>query len=176
MTLRCGTFLSLPLNNIQDLRIGSPRMFRGKMRSRAYRCIWISAAATLFLLAPKSTVSLAPIVMRTYTEDWHAGIDIYKEWRKTWFVAPKLAGWSKDVHSWLQLQINGSEQDYTIPYRDILKYGEECAQNGVGAIQLVGWSLGGQDGGDPSLDTDPGLGTWQELHDSIAQIQAKGIR
>ena len=125
---------------------------------------------------PKSTVSLAPIVMRTYTGDWHAGIDIYKEWRKTWFVAPKLAGWSKDVHSWLQLQINGSEQDYTIPYRDILKYGEECAQNGVGAIQLVGWSLGGQDGGDPSLDTDSGLGTWQELHDSIAQIQAKGVK
>ena len=44
------------------------------------------------------------------------------------------------------------------------------------AIQLVGWNHGGQDGGDPSLDTDPGLGTWQELHDAIAQIQAKGVK
>lgn len=126
--------------------------------------------------AAKSTVKLAPIVMRSYTGDWHAGIDIYKEWRKTWFVAPKLPEWSKDVHSWLQLQIDGAEQDFTIPYREIVKYGEECAKNGVRAIQLVGWSLGGQDGGDPSLQTDPGLGTWQELHEAIAQTQAKGVK
>ncbi|HEV2576339.1 MAG TPA: hypothetical protein VGU25_03920 [Acidobacteriaceae bacterium] len=125
---------------------------------------------------PKSTVNLAPIVMRSYTGDWHAGIDVYKEWRKTWFVAPKLADWSRDVHSWLQIQIDGSEQDFTIPYREIVKYGEDCAQNGVAAIQLVGWSMGGQDGGDPSLETDPGLGTWQELHDAIAQVQAKGVK
>jgi len=80
------------------------------------------------------------------------------------------------VHSWLQLQVDGAEQDYAIPYREITKYGEECAANGVTAIQLVGWNHGGQDGGDPSLDTDPGLGTWQELHTAIAQIQAKGVK
>lgn len=57
-----------------------------------------------------------------------------------------------------------------------MKYGEECAENGVAAIQLVGWNRGGQDGGDPSLDTDPALGTWQELHDAIARIQARGVR
>ncbi len=39
-----------------------------------------------------------------------------------------------------------------------------------------GWHRGGQDGGEPCLDTDPGLGTWQELHDAIAQIQAKGVK
>jgi hypothetical protein len=71
--------------------------------------------------------------------------------------------------------VDGAEQDYSIPYRDLVKYGEECAANGVTAIQLVGWNRGGQDGGDPSLDTDPGLGTWQELRDSIAAIQAKGV-
>ena len=26
------------------------------------------------------------------------------------------------------------------------------------------------------MNTDPGLGTWQELHDAIAQIQAKGVK
>lgn len=125
---------------------------------------------------PQSTVKLAPVVMRTYNGDWHAGIDVYKEWRATWFKSAKLPDWVKGVHSWLQLQIDGSEEDFTIPYRDLAKYGAECAENGVSAIQLVGWHHGGQDRGDPSLDTDPGLGTWQELRDAIAQIQSRGVK
>ena len=88
----------------------------------------------------------------------------------------KIPAWAKNVHSWLQLQVNGAEDDFAIPYREIAKYGEECAQNGVAAIQLVGWNRGGQDRGDPSQDTDPGLGTWRELHDAIAQVQSKGVK
>lgn len=125
---------------------------------------------------PDSTVELAPVVLRPYSGDWHAGLDLYKQWRATWFGTPRIPDWAKDVHSWLQLQIDGAEEDYSIPYRDLLQYGEECAQNGVGAVQLVGWHRGGQDGGEPCLDTDPGLGTWQELRDAIAQIQARGVK
>jgi hypothetical protein len=125
---------------------------------------------------PKSSVDLAPVVVHPYNGDWHAGLDVYKAWRATWFATPMIPAWTQDVHSWLQLQIDGSEQDYSIPYRDLVKYGTECAENGVTAIQLVGWHRGGQDGGEPRLDTDPGLGTWEELHDAIAQLQAKGVR
>jgi hypothetical protein len=125
---------------------------------------------------PHSTVKLAPLVMRSYSGDWHAGVDLYKEWRATWFKPASVPGWTKNVHSWLQLQINAPEEDYTIPYRELAKYAEECAKNGVKAIQLVGWNHGGQDRGDPSQDTDPGLGTWRELHDAIAQAQALGVK
>jgi hypothetical protein len=125
---------------------------------------------------PQTSVTLSPVVMRPYSGDWHAGLDVYRDWRNTWFGKPHIPEWVRDVNSWLQLQIDGAEQDYSIPYRDLLKYGTECAENGVGAIQLVGWHHGGQDGGEPSLSTDPGLGTWQELHDAIAQIQAKGVK
>lgn len=127
-------------------------------------------------LHPHSSVNLAPVVMHPYQGDWHAGLDIYKQWRETWFGKPHIPDWVKQVNSWQQLQIDGAEQDYSIPYRELIKYGTECAENGVGAIQLVGWQYGGQDGGEPCLDTDPGLGTWQELHDAIAQIQAKGVK
>lgn len=125
---------------------------------------------------PHSTVTLAPVVMQCYDGDWQAGVDLYKQWRKTWFRQPHFPAWVKDVNSWLQLQINTPEEDYRVPYRDLVTYGQECAENGVGAIQLVGWNHGGQDRGDPSQDTDPGLGTWQELHDSIAKIQALGVK
>ncbi|HEV2323913.1 MAG TPA: DUF6259 domain-containing protein [Terracidiphilus sp.] len=124
---------------------------------------------------PDATVELGPVVVHPYSGDWHAGLDIYREWRKTWFATPMIPAWARDVHSWQQLQVNGSDRDYRIPYRDIEKYGEECAENGVAAIQLVGWHRGGQDGGEPCLDTDPMLGTWQELHDVIARLQAKGV-
>lgn len=124
---------------------------------------------------PHSTMSLAPVVFRTYSGDWHAGIDVYREWRNTWFVPARLPMWVRDVHSWLQLQVDGSEEDFAIPYTKIPQYGDECADNGVTAIQLVGWQRGGQDRGDPMLDTDPGLGTWQELHDAIAHNQSRGV-
>ena len=61
-------------------------------------------------------------------------------------------------------------------YRDLANLGEDCARNGVRAIQFVGWSVGGQDRGNPSENIDPRLGTWQELHDAIAQVQAKGVK
>jgi hypothetical protein len=125
---------------------------------------------------PNSTKKLVPVVMRGYDGDWHAGIDVYKQWRSTWYKEPHIADWALDVHSWLQLQIDGAEQDFAIPYRELPLYIDQCAENGVTAIQLVGWAIGGQDGGDPRLDTDPGLGTWQELHDAILHARSKGVK
>ncbi|MHB1702524.1 MAG: DUF6259 domain-containing protein [Acidobacteriaceae bacterium] len=125
---------------------------------------------------PHSEKKLAPLVLRGYSGDWHAGVDVYKQWRATWFKQPHIADWVLGVNSWLQLQVNTPEEDFSIPYRDLGKYVDECAANGVGAIQLVGWNRGGQDRGDPSQDIDPGLGTWRELRDAIARAQAKGVK
>jgi Domain of unknown function (DUF6259) len=130
-----------------------------------------------FLFAqPHTTTTLVPVVLQCYSGDWHAGADIYKAWRNTWFKQPHFPTWVMDVNSWLQLQINTPEEDWRVHYKDLVEYGQECADNGVAAIQLVGWNKGGQDRGDPAQDTDPGLGTWQDLHDAIAQIQSKGVK
>jgi hypothetical protein len=126
--------------------------------------------------APGATKQLATVLMRGYDGDWHAGLDVYKQWRATWFKQPRIASWVKEPHSWLQLQIDGAEQDYSIPYRELPGYIDECVANGVTAIQLVGWEVGGQDGGDPCLDTDPGLGTWSDLHNAILYARSKGVK
>lgn len=127
-------------------------------------------------LAPKSKIDLTPIVLRGYSGDWQAGLDLYKQWRATWFRQIHVPAWTKEVHSWQQLQLNDPEDSLCIPYKDLVKYGEECARDGVRAIQLVGWNRGGQDRGNPSQDIDPRLGTWQELHDAIETIQAMGVK
>lgn len=133
---------------------------------------------THFLFAaPRSAeIKLTPIVLRGYRGGWQAGVDIYKEWRKTWFNQRATPDWVKDVHSWQQLQINSPEDSLRYRYSELPAIGEECARNGVRAIQLVGWNRGGQDRGNPSQDIDPRLGTWQDLHSAIAQIQAKGVK
>ena len=125
---------------------------------------------------PHTTRQLAPVVLRTYTGDWHAGVDVYKQWRQTWFKPASLPAWIQGVHSWQQLQINAPEEDFTIPYHELPKYIDECVEHGVTAVQLVGWNHGGQDRGDPSQDIDPGLGTWNDLHEAIAQSQARGVK
>jgi hypothetical protein len=73
------------------------------------------------------------------------------------------------------LRMNTPEEDYTISYKRFVEYGEEYAKYGVKAVQLIGWNTGGQDRDDPSQDTDPNLGTWQEFHDAIAKVQSLGV-
>lgn len=124
---------------------------------------------------PGSNKKLIPIKMRGYKGTWHNGVDVYKEWRDTWAQKPHLPAWAKDVHSWTMLRMNTPEEDYTISYKKFLEYGEEYAKYGVKAVQLIGWNIGGQDRDDPSYDTDPNLGTWQEFHDSIAKVQSLGV-
>lgn len=124
---------------------------------------------------PDSVVKLAPVVMRGYQGDWHAGVDLYKEWRASWFKQPHLPDWAKEVHSWTMLRMNTPEEDYSISYTKFVEYGKEYASNGVRAVQLVGWNIGGQDRDDPSMDIEPKLGTWQEFHDAIDKVQAMGV-
>jgi hypothetical protein len=38
------------------------------------------------------------LVIEPFTGDWHAGVDIYKTWRSTWFKRPKMPRWVKEVH------------------------------------------------------------------------------
>ena len=124
---------------------------------------------------PGEKYSLSDVFLSAYNGDWHKGADKYKEWRKTWYQAPPCPAWAKDVHSWQQVQINCSEDNLLFKYKDLVKYASQCARHGVKAIQLTGWNNGGQDRDNPSHDTDPRLGTWQDLKDAIAKCEKMGV-
>lgn len=120
--------------------------------------------------------NLAPVRLRPYQGDWHAGVDVYKDWRASWYRPAILPQWATEVHSWCQLQLNSSEEEFRIRFTDLPKYADECVKYGVRAIQLTGWNRGGQDRGNPSQDTDPGLGTREEFKQAIAAMEEKGVR
>ena len=126
-------------------------------------------------VSPGQRKKSPPIVLRPYEGSWHRGADIYKEWRKTWFTPPVSPAWVNDVHSWQQIQINSSEDRLLFPYKQLVEYGKDCAKHGVKAIQLTGWNKGGQDRGNPTHDTDPRLGTADDLRNAIEACRQLGV-
>jgi len=127
-------------------------------------------------ILPGETRTLTPIVLEAFQGGWQKGVDIYKEWRSSWMKTPKIPVWASDPHAWQQIHVNSPEDEARIPHRDLVKIGEDCARHGVKAIQLTGWTLGGQDQGNPSHDPDPKLGTFEELREAIARVQALGVK
>ena len=134
------------------------------------------AAVHLPFILPGEKRTLTPIALEIYQGDWQAGVDIYKSWRSTWMKPATPPAWARQPHAWQQIHINSPEDELRIPFRDLVKIGEDCARHGVRAIQLVGWNDGGQDQGNPSHDPDPRLGTFAELKEAIAKIQKLGVK
>ncbi len=133
------------------------------------------AAVHLPYIQSGETRALTPIMLEAYQGGWQAGVDVYKKWLGSWFKPAPIPEWASQPHAWQQLHINSPEDELRIKFRDLPKVGEECARHGVKAIQLVGWNDGGQDQGNPSHDPDPRLGTFAELKEAIARIQAMGV-
>lgn len=134
----------------------------------------ISVSRLPFIPAGASE-TLSDVVVQFYEGDWHEGIKPYQKWRQTWFHPVKKPGWLDDADCWMTLHINSPEGCCRYPYRELPDIMRQAKQKGVKVLQLIGWARGGQDGDEPYQDTDPLLGTRQELKDAIAEIEAMGI-
>jgi len=141
----------------------------GKPNHIEYSCVHFAYVNS------KETKTLEPIIFQPYVGDWQKGTDYYKAWRKSWSRTLPCPEWAKKVHSWQQLHINSSEDYPRFSYKDLVGYAKECAKYGAKAIQLTGWTLGGQDRGNPMHDIDPRLGTWDDLKSAIAECEKIGI-
>jgi len=153
-----------------DARVPESREIAGKEVATRF------AAVHLPYIQPGETRTLTPIALEPYQGGWQKGCDIYKRWRDTWFKPPRLPGWASEPHAWQQVHINSPEDELRVRFTELPQIAEQCARQGVKAIQLVGWNDGGQDQGNPSHSPDPRLGTWDELKEAIRQVQAMGVK
>ena len=153
-----------------DARVPAGKVIGGKDVATRF------AAVHIPYIQPGECRALTPIVLAPYVGGWQAGVDVYTAWQRTWLRLPDAPNWVREPHSWQQLHINSPEDELRVQFRDLVRFGEDCARHGVRAIQLVGWNDGGQDQGNPSHDPDPRLGTSDELKTAIARIQALGVK
>lgn len=139
--------------------------------------VHISCAAMHYpYVKPGEACTLAPICMQAYTGDWSAAALIYRTWREGWMECARIPDWARQPHAWLQIQVNSAEGELRVPYKELPGLARECRENGITVIQVTGWNNGGQDKNNPSHSTDPGLGTFEELRDAIAECQKMGVR
>lgn len=125
---------------------------------------------------PGEKMKLAPIVICLYKGTWHKGIEPYTTWRKSWYNRRKQPAWLDEVDCWMTLHINSPEGCCRYRYDQLPEIVREAKEYGVGALQLIGWARDGQDGAEPYQDTDPRLGTREELIEAIRQIEEMGVR
>ena len=129
-----------------------------------------------FLKSGEST-ELAPVVLHFYEGSWHKGIDRYIAWRNSWFKRYPAPKWIEDVDAWLTLHINSPEDCCRYEYKELVDICREAKEKGVGVLQLIGWSKGGQDGHVPCHDPDTRLGTRREFYEALRKIEKDiGIR
>lgn len=121
-------------------------------------------------------MKLAPMVINLYNGTWHKGIEAYRDWRKSWYRQKDQPAWLKEVDCWMTLHINSPEGCCRYRYSQLPEIMHEAKENGVGALQLIGWARDGQDGAEPYQDIDPRLGTREELKEAIRKIENLGIR
>ena len=137
---------------------------------------FVMSAAQMPFIPPGERRELPPMVIGLYEGSWHRGMAFYQDWRKTWFVKKPQPKWLHEVDCWMTLQMNSSENCCHYRYAELPELMREAKQDGVQALQLIGWAIGGQDGLEPFQDTDPLLGTREELKAAIAEIEGMGIR
>ncbi len=127
-------------------------------------------------LQPGQSLALLPVTYAPYQGQWEHGLERYKAWRETRGTQPCAPSWLNQVHSWYQVQLNSYGDGLRYQYKDLIGIAKTLKAHGIGAIQVTGWTLDGQDGQTPVHEVDPRLGTYDELKAVIGQIEAMGIR
>ncbi|NDJ54033.1 MAG: hypothetical protein GYB68_13250 [Chloroflexi bacterium] len=128
-------------------------------------------------IQPGETRNLTPIRIEGFTGDWQAGADVYKQWRSISSLRqPQVPAWANEPHAWQMIHLNSPEDELRLSFSDLLQVAQDCAKHGVKALQIVGWTVGGQDQDNPSHDPDPRLGGFESLKQAIVAIKDLGIK
>ncbi|KTR95652.1 hypothetical protein NS220_05045 [Microbacterium testaceum] len=91
-----------------------------------------------------SRASLPEMILAPFAGAWSNGLAAYLPTQEP--TRKSAASWLREPRSWLQVQLMSTEGEPRYDFDALVEIIEECAREGIGAIQIVGWNEGGQDG------------------------------
>lgn len=100
---------------------------------------------------------------------WEQGIAAYLPTQQP--TRRSRAAWLDEPRSWLQVQLMSTEGEPRYDFDALVDIIEECAREGIGAIQIVGWNEGGQDGLVPQHRPADKLGGEKGLRRALARAR-----
>ena len=130
------------------------------------------------LTSTGETYNSPDCVLRIHEGDWHAGADIYREFRrptlqKAESISPDWA--KKSVCLFAHYDFKYQNGGVVHTYKDLPRLAEEAKKAGSDHILLAGWHKDGFDNGFPQYVTDPDLGTEYELTEGIRKAKQLGV-
>lgn len=122
--------------------------------------------------------SLPETVFEKLGGGWHAAAKRYRAWYDAVRPAVRSAtpDWSRDLTGWLLVIMKQQNEELMWPYTDIPRLCDVAEKNGLNAIGLFGWTVGGHDHLYPDYDADPKMGGAEALKAGIAEAHRRGIR
>lgn len=104
----------------------------------------VSLDAIHFPAATGERIELPAMALVPYAGEWGGSLEPYR--RNQAPTRRSRAAWLAEPRLWLQVQLMSTEGEPRYDFDDLVDIIEECASTGIGAIQIVGWNEGGQDG------------------------------
>ncbi|MGW8482962.1 hypothetical protein ACWGJP_07465 [Microbacterium sp. NPDC055903] len=136
------------------------------------------AAVTLDAIhfpAGDGTASVLPdMSVAPYLGGWQEGTRVYRRAQQP--TRRSGASWLESPRSWLQVQLMSTEGEVRYDFDALVGIIEECAAAGIGAIQIVGWNEGGQDGLVPIHRVSRKLGGESGLRRALQRAQELDVK
>lgn len=79
-----------------------------------------------------------------FAGEWERGLAAYLPTQDP--TRRSRAAWLREPRAWMQVQLMSTEGEPRYDFDALVDIIEECAREGIRAIQIVGWNEGGQDG------------------------------
>ena len=112
--------------------------------------------------------------------DWHASADLYASHMRKEFTSPDSPEWMRaDDTGWdgfVQLFMRMEGEEPKLRYEDLPRVFARVKRAGMNTMHVAGWNYNGFDTCYPDYNTDPKLGTEEELKTAIKQINSMGGR
>ncbi len=125
---------------------------------------------------PGEEFMLAPVIVKSYTGDWHVAAHFYRSWFDKQIKPVPIPDWVRLNSGWLLTILKQQNGDVMWDYPSLDKLADVADAWNLDVIGLFGWAHGGHDYLYPNYIPDPLMGGTAALKDGISKAHKKGKR